>query len=132
GLEVVSRAFYALEDTVTPLLAGGAQLAVMVILALFFSRWLFPRLGWDGTGGLALGISLSNLLETTFLLWLLGRRLQGIEGGALWSGTWRMVLAAALMAGAAVGVASLVPGSLWQLLLGALAGGVVYLLVVWL
>ena len=132
GLEVVSRAFYALEDTVTPLLAGGAQLAAMVILALFFSRWLFPRLGWDGTGGLALGISLSNLLETTFLLWLLGRRLQGIEGGALWSGTWRMVLAAALMAGTAVGVASLVPGSLWQLLLGALSGGVVYLLVVWL
>lgn len=132
GLEVVSRAFYALEDTVTPVLAGAAQLAVMVALALFFSRWLFPRLGWEGTGGLALGISLSNLLETTFLLWLLRRRLDGVEARALWAGTWRMALAAALTAGAAAWTGSLVPGSLWQLLLGALAGGAVYLLVVWL
>lgn len=132
SLEVVSRAFYALEDTITPVLAGAAQLAVMVLLALLFSRWLFPTLGWNETGGLALGISLSNLLETTLLLWLLGRRLKGIEAGTLWSGTWRMVLAATLMAVAAAWAGSLVSGSLWPLLLGGLAGGAVYLLVVWL
>jgi putative peptidoglycan lipid II flippase len=132
GLEVVSRAFYALEDTLTPVLAGAAQLAIMVGLALLFSRWLFPRFGWDGTGGLALGISLSNLLETTFLLWLLRRRLQGVEGRMLWSGLWRMGLAAILMAGAAAWASAMAPGALWQLLLGAAAGGAVYLLVVWL
>jgi putative peptidoglycan lipid II flippase len=97
ALEVVSRAFYALEDTVTPVLAGAAQLGLMVVLALLFGRWLFPLLGWNDVGGLALGISLSNLLETTLLLWLLRRRLGGVEGRNLWSGLWRMSAAALLM-----------------------------------
>jgi putative peptidoglycan lipid II flippase len=128
GLEVVSRAFYALEDTVTPVLAGAVQLALMVVLALFFSRWLFPRLGWNEIGGLALGISLSNLLETGVLLWLLRRRLQGIEGSALWSGLWRMSSAALLMGLAATGASRAVSGALWQSLAGVAAGGAAYLL----
>jgi putative peptidoglycan lipid II flippase len=129
GLEVVSRAFYALEDTVTPVLAGAVQLALMVVLALFFSRWLFPRLGWNEIGGLALGISLSNLLETGVLLWLLRRRLGGIEGSALWSGLWRMSSATLLMGLAAAGASRAASGALWQSLAGVAAGGVAYLAV---
>jgi putative peptidoglycan lipid II flippase len=128
ALEVVSRAFYALEDTVTPVLAGAVQLALMVVLALLFSRWLFPLLGWNETGGLALGISLSNLLETGVLLWLLRQRLQGVEGRNLWSGLWRMSTAALLMGLAAAGAARASESALWQSLLGTAAGGVVYLL----
>ncbi len=128
ALEVISRAFYALEDTVTPVLAGAVQLALMAALALLFSRWLFPLLGWNETGGIALGISLSNLLEAGVLLWLLRGRLQGVEGRSLWSGLWRMSMAALLAGLAARGAAGASEGAFWQSLLGAAAGGGVYLL----
>lgn len=98
GLEVVSRAFYALQDTVTPVIAGAVQLAMMALLGLLFSRILFPALGWAPLGGLALGVSLSNLLETGFLLWLLRRKMQGIGGSYLWRGLWRIIVAGLVMA----------------------------------
>jgi putative peptidoglycan lipid II flippase len=130
GLEVVSRAFYALQDTVTPVLAGAVQLVVMALLGLLFSRWLFPALGWATLGGLALGVSLSNLLETGFLLWLLRRKMQGVGGRRLWQGLWRMIAATLAMSVvswlALQRLLQLAP--FWQLLacggLGALTYGV--------
>lgn len=134
GLEVVSRAFYAMKDTVTPVLAGAVQLALMAFLALAFSRWLFPMLGWASLGGLALGVSLSNLLETAFLLLLLRRKMQGIGGRRMWRGLWRMIVA-----GLALFVASWLAlqqlqglGSLWQLLVCGAMGGVAYAAASWL
>lgn len=133
GLEVVSRAFYALADTRTPVLAGALQLAAMAGLALAFSHWLFPTLGWNSLGGLALGVSLSNLLETLLLLWLLRRKMAGIAGRRLWGGAWRMGFAGLLMAGSTLGVRNLTGQSplLWQLVASSVAGGASYLLASW-
>lgn len=128
GLEVVSRAFYAMKDTVTPVIAGAVQLALMALLALLFSRWLFPLLGWASLGGLALGVSLSNLLETAFLLVLLRRKMQGIGGRRMWRGLWRMFIA-----GLALSLASWLTlqqlqqaGPLWQLIVCSAVGGLAY------
>ncbi|HSM56222.1 MAG TPA: murein biosynthesis integral membrane protein MurJ [Candidatus Sulfomarinibacteraceae bacterium] len=130
SLEVVSRAFYAMEDTKTPVLAGALQLTLMAGLGFLFSGWLFPRFGLRALGGLALAISVSNLLETGLLLWLLRRKMSGIGGRRLWHGLWRMSLAALVM-GLAVwftrsSAATLPP--LWQLVLGGASGGIAYLL----
>lgn len=133
-LEVVSRAFYALEDTHTPVLAGALQLAAMAGLAFAFSHWLFPVLGWSSLGGLALGVSLSNLLETLLLLWLLRRKMAGVAGRRMWHGVWRMGLAGLLMAGLTLGVRNQT-GQLalvWQLAASSVAGGASYLLASWL
>lgn len=130
GLEVVSRAFYALEDTVTPVVAGALQLALMALLGYTFTSWLFPALGWAALGGLALGVSLSNLLETSVLLWLLRRKMAGVDGHHLLDGLWRMGIAGTVM----VAVAMLArqslrdAGAFWQLLLGGLTAGTAYLL----
>lgn len=134
GLEVVSRAFYALKDTVTPVIAGAVQLGLMALLALLFSRWLFPALGWLPLGGLALGVSVSNLLETIFLLWLLRRKLQGIGGRHLWQGLWRILLAGAVMAIVSwFAVQQLSQASiLWQLIAVGALGGLAYLGASWL
>lgn len=134
GLEVVSRAFYALEDTLTPVLAGGLQLAAMAALALSFSHWLFPALGWPSLGGLALGVSLSNLLETGLLLWLLRRKMAGIGGRRLWHGLWRMCAAGALMAAVTWWLTRQLTGAplLGQIIASSLAGGGVYLAASWL
>ena len=134
GLEVVSRAFYALEDTVTPVLAGALQLGLMALLALAFSRLLFPTLGWAALGGLALGVSLSNLLETGFLLWLLRRKMHGIGGRRLWQGLWRMLLASLLMLAISwLALEQLQNASLlWKLLLCGSLGGAAYGVASWL
>lgn len=133
GLEIVSRAFYAMKDTVTPVVAGAVQLCAMALLGLFFSRWLFPLLGWASLGGLALGVSLSNLLETVFLMWLLRRKMQGVGGWRMWQGLWRMILAGLVMG--AVSWTVLQPlenvGPLWRLLFGGASGAIAYLSVGW-
>jgi putative peptidoglycan lipid II flippase len=90
ALEVVARTFYALSDTLTPVLAGGVQIALMWLLSLWFSQTIFPQQGWLPLGGLALGFSLSNVIEVLLLLWLLRRKLGGIQGYSLLNGLWRM------------------------------------------
>ncbi|MCA9970360.1 MAG: murein biosynthesis integral membrane protein MurJ, partial [Anaerolineales bacterium] len=129
ALEVIARAFYALNDTLTPVLAGGVQIGLMFGFSYWLSQGIFPRLGWPALGGLALGHSLSNVLEVALLLWLLRRKMRGLNGRVLLSGGWRM-LAAALLAAAASWAAVrwlADAAALWQLLLGSLAGGAAYL-----
>ena len=133
ALEVVARTFYALSDTLTPVLAGGVQILMMAALSLWFTRTIFPQQGWLPLGGLALGFSLSNVIEVLLLLWLLRRKLGGIQGGSLLKGLWRMGVAALLMLAAMWFVQGLFPseGSVWQLLLQLIGvgsgGGLVYL-----
>ena len=132
-LEVIARAFYALGDTLTPVLAGGAQILVMVTLSPWLIRSVFPALGWHPLGGLALGFSLSNFVEVAVLLWLLRRKMGGLNGRSLFNGLWRMGVAGLLMMGS---IGLLLrwladSGALWQSLLGGLIGGLVYLLACW-
>jgi putative peptidoglycan lipid II flippase len=131
GLEVVSRAFYALEDTVTPVIAGAVQLVLMALLAYLFTSWLFPALGWAALGGLALGVSISNLLETAVLLWLLRRKMAGIDGRHLLDGLWRIGSAGIVMAAVALFTRGYLSeaSAFWQLLAGTLTAGLTYLLV---
>lgn len=134
ALELVPRAFYALSDTVTPVWAGGVQIVLMWLLSRWFAFSLFPRWGWQPVGGLALGFTISNILEVGVLLWLLRRRLGGIHGRVLLDGLWRMTLASLAMALAmAWAQQQLSAASLWVQALGsATVGGTVYLLASWL
>lgn len=69
-VEVVARGFYALKDTLTPVLVGVSAMTLNVLLSLW---WVGPF----AHGGLALANSVATLLEMTALLWLLRRRLGG-------------------------------------------------------
>jgi len=133
-LEVIARSFYALSDTLTPVLAGGVQVIMMVALTLWLRDTIFAQNNWLPLGALALGFSLSNYAEVIVLLWLLRRRLGGLDGTALISGFWRILLASLLMAGSMGFVLSrLNADSMWiQLILGGLTGAAVYLAASWL
>jgi putative peptidoglycan lipid II flippase len=133
-LEVIARSFYALSDTLTPVLAGGVQVLLMITLTLWLRDTVFAQFGWQPLGALALGFSLSNYAEVIVLLWLLRRRLGGLNEAALISGFWRILLASLLMAGSIGLVLSrLSEESMWsQLIFGGLTGTVVYLLASWL
>ena len=130
ALEVVARTFYALSDTLTPVLAGGVQIVIMWLLSLWFSQTIFPQMGWLPLGGLALGFSLSNVVEVLLLLWLLRRKLGGIQGHSLLNGLWRRSVATLLMAGGMWLVRSWLGDTavLIQLVLVSGVGGAIYIL----
>ncbi len=132
-VEIVSRAFYALHDTKSPVFIGAAAMSLNLLFSLAFSA-LFLRIGWMPHGGLALANSLATFLEMIGLLLLMRRRLSGLEG--------RRVLAGSLQAGAAslgmglviwiwLGLVSSWP--VWLTLLGGMALGFgIYALGIWL
>ena len=127
-LEVVARTFYALSDTLTPVLSGAVQIAIMWLLSLWFSQTVFPQMGWLPLGGLALGFSVSNVIEVLLLLWLLRRKLGGIQGYSLLNGLWRMSVAALVMGGGMCLVRDWLGDTavLLQLILVGGVGGVIY------
>jgi len=92
-VEIVVRAFYALHNTLTPVLIGVGAMALNILLSLL---WI----GWLGYGGLALANSAATGIEMVVLVWLLGRRLGRIDLAALGRSLLRSGLAAAGMGGA--------------------------------
>jgi len=95
-VEIVSRAYYALRDTRTPVAIGAAAMGLNIILSFAFA-WLFARLGWPPHGGLALANTAATTLEMIGLLWILRRRLEGLAFTRLWPGLWRTALASFYM-----------------------------------
>jgi putative peptidoglycan lipid II flippase len=81
-LEIVSRAFYALHDTRTPVLVGVAAMTLNVVLSLILWR-AFAAAGWMPHGALALANSLATTIECGVLLGLIRRRLDGLHGRRL-------------------------------------------------
>lgn len=105
-LEIINRAFYALHDTFTPVMVAVGAMLFSIVLSLL----LIPRFGSQTDiargphGALAFANSAATTLEMLLLLWLLRRRLQGIDGRALLSGGARVGVAALVMGVALVGV----------------------------
>jgi putative peptidoglycan lipid II flippase len=129
AIEIISRAFYALEDTVTPVVVGALQLGAMWLFGSWLGNVLFSQiLDRQPAGGLALGYSVSTFLELGLLLWLLRKKLGGLDGRHLLDGLWRMGLATGLMTAVTFLIHQQFDtlAALW-LLLGSIGGGLVYL-----
>jgi len=97
-VEIVARAFYALHDTKTPVFVGVGAMSLNILFSLLFST-LFSRLGWLPLGGLALANSLATALEMVALLWIMRRRLAGLEGASIAKAAGLASLAAVVMSG---------------------------------
>lgn len=81
-VEVVTRAFYALHDTRTPVIVGGAAMALNVALSLALIRVVGDptSLVRGPFAGLALANTLATTLEAIVLLALIRPRVGGLEG----------------------------------------------------
>jgi putative peptidoglycan lipid II flippase len=77
-VEIISRAFYALHDTRTPVMVGVGAMSLNLVLSFAFVA-LFNRLGWMPHGGLALANSTATLLESLLLVYLMRRKMKGID-----------------------------------------------------
>ena len=123
-VEILSRAFYAMHDTRTPVSVGVVAMGLNVVLSLAFSN-LFARVGWMPHGGLALANSLATGLESIALILLMRKRLNGLGGGYIWKGVAVSILGVALMTGTVLGWEALMAGrSAVVILFGGLALGV--------
>ena len=127
-MEVLTRAFYAQQDTKTPVIIGTVAMGLNVLFSITFSRW-FAQIGWIPIGGLALANSLATALEAVALFIFMRRRLNGIEGKAILDGAYRVGLAGLGMAvGLWVWIQLSAGMNRWLVALGGVAlGGVVYL-----
>lgn len=130
-MEVLTRAFYARQDTRTPVLIGAIAMGLNVIFSFLFANW-FRQLGWMPHGGLALANSLATALEATALFAVMRRRLDGIEGSFIARGFAACALATLGM-GISLWLWLQATGSLprWIVALGGVGlGGLVYSAVV--
>ncbi|NPV57802.1 MAG: murein biosynthesis integral membrane protein MurJ [Anaerolineae bacterium] len=126
-VEIVSRAFYALHDTKTPVMIGVAAMSLNLVLSLTLPG-AFTRLGWMPHGGLALANSLATFLEMIGLLWVMRRRLGGLVGARIWSAVGLGALAALAM-GAALWLwlsATTGMAQVWRALGGVALGAALY------
>lgn len=95
-LEIIVRAFYALQDTRTPVGVGILAMSLNVFFSLTLPG-LFSSWGWMPLGGLALANSLATTLEMLTLLLLLRRRLKGLHGRRLLAGAGQALLGTMVM-----------------------------------
>ncbi|MBI1793465.1 MAG: murein biosynthesis integral membrane protein MurJ [Chloroflexi bacterium] len=124
-VEILSRAFYALHDTKTPVFVGAAAMTLNVLFSFGFSA-LFSRLGWLPHGGLALANSFATALEMTALFILMRRRLKGLDGMNIWRGFIQAALGTLAMSLVII-FWSQIESSVWISGLGGVAlGGLVY------
>ena len=86
-VHVLARAFYAMQDTRTPVTWAIIAVAVNVPL-------MTVLVGPMGVEGLALALSISAVLEVTGLLWSLHARIEGVDEGAILRSLGRAGLAA--------------------------------------
>jgi putative peptidoglycan lipid II flippase len=130
-VEIVSRAFYALHDTRTPVFVGAAAMSLNVVFSLTFPGF-FIRLGWLPHGGLALANSLATTLEIIALLVFMRRRLSGLEGRRILVGSAQAGLATlAMSVGLVLWLGMMAAQPVWLLAVGGiLLGGVVYAMVI--
>jgi len=125
-VEVLSRAFYALHDTRTPVGVGVGAMGLNIGLSFLLSAW-FRSIGLFGLGGLALANSLATAIESVILILILKKRLDGLSGRWILDASWKAVLGSVLMGAVIVAVSNLFAGrALMTLLIGMLAGVMVY------
>lgn len=127
GLEIVTRAFYAMHDTKTPVIIGIGTMGLNIALSLVLIAPL-------AHGGLALANSVATILEVLALLVILKRRLGDIDAR-------RIVLSVARIAAASFAMGAVLVvfvnvcaayGAVFIAIAGAVIGAVVYFVVTFL
>ena len=97
-VKLASPTFYALRESRTPVLVSVMSIGLNVVLNITLVRVL-------GYRGLALGTALSALVNAVVLLFLLRRRLGGLDEKRIAAALLKVLAASAVMAAAVVAVA---------------------------
>ena len=93
-VKLASPSFYALRDSRTPVMVS----VIAILSNLGLNLWLYHVIGYRG---LALGTAIAATINAGLLLWLLSRRIGGMDGRRV-----SVTLGKILVASAAMGVAA--------------------------
>ncbi len=107
--EIISRGFYALEDTRTPVIIGGFSLAVGVAMNFAFLHLFSGPHGAGGANGLAFAYSLTGILNAVLLLYALRRRVGSLDGRRILRTSLAALLSSLGMAFFVLGVLQILP-----------------------
>ena len=91
GIEILSRGYYALSDTRTPVAFAVVSMLVNLVLSLVLV-WPF------GIKGLAAALSVATIVEFTLLIRNLEQRLGGLDAAHLMFSVTRTIVSSVLMA----------------------------------
>ena len=100
AVEILTRAFYALQDSRTPVVISVAQFILKIALSVILINLAVFGVQW-GMGALALSTSVASTLEALVLFVLLYQRIGGFDLRSLLGFIGRAFLAAAVMGGCA-------------------------------
>lgn len=73
AIHVLSRVFYSLQDTMTPVFMGALSIAVNITLSILLIKSM-------AQGGLALAYSMAGIFNMLALIWMLRRKIGAING----------------------------------------------------
>lgn len=90
--EVISRAFYALQDTKTPMINGTIAMVINVVLNVVLSQFL-------GIAGLALSTSISSIICTALVFMSLRKKIGAFGIMSLVVSSGKMLISSLIMGG---------------------------------
>jgi putative peptidoglycan lipid II flippase len=123
-LEVLARAFFAMQDSATPVAVSVGGMLLNVALSLVLVS-VFYSLGWMPHGALALANSLATIIEMTALILLLRKKIQWLMDRAGWLSLGRTILASTALAAVLwIWSGALQSASVWLVALGGIFLGV--------
>jgi len=96
GQAIIARGFFAMQDTLTPIILGS-------IVTLIFVPLNYVLMKVMGHGGLALATSIAATIHLFGLLVLLRKRIDGIDGRRIAISSLRICAASAVMAVVCIG-----------------------------
>lgn len=107
AVQVVTRAYYSLQDTITPVKVGALMVVINLILNL-----AFLRVSSMAIGGIALSYSITSILNVVILYKMLDKRLEGLNTKEVSSTILKSSAASLLMGVAAYFTTHMVEGAL--------------------
>jgi putative peptidoglycan lipid II flippase len=133
---MLPRAFYALQDTRTPVIIG----AFSVSASIFFN-WLFLKYTSMGVGGFALSFSIMGLINMLLLVLVLRKKIHGMRGGEIGLSFAKSFIASLMMGIGILALNKLIQqfnthlsthlGAAILILAGVVFGSTIYLVSAW-
>ncbi len=98
AVEILTRSFYALQDSRTPVTISVAQFILKIALSIILLGIMAPFGVQWGMGALAFSTSIAGILEALVLFMLLSQRIEGFDLHSLLGFFGRAALASGIMA----------------------------------
>lgn len=96
AVEILTRSFYALQDSKTPVTISVAQFILKIAMSIILINMATFGVQW-GMGALALSTSIASILEAVVLFLLLSNRIEGFDMRQLMAFFGRALLASAVL-----------------------------------